>query len=45
MHGFGASDAWNIDYVGKYRSDAVKKDIAEKLFSTDTDSQRNPLLY
>lgn len=43
MHGFGSSDAWNIDYVGKYWSDAVKEDIARKLFSKETDAQGNPV--
>jgi O-glycosyl hydrolase len=42
IHGFGASDAWNFDYVGKYWSDATKELIAKKLFSKDTTSSGNP---
>ena len=43
MHGFGASDAWNFDYVGKYWSSSVKENIAEKLFSKALDEDGNPL--
>ena len=43
MHGFGASDAWNFDFVGKYWSNAVKEDIAKKLFSKEFDEQGNPV--
>lgn len=43
IYGFGASDAWNFDYIGKYWSDAVKEDIARKLFSKETDIAGNPL--
>ena len=43
IHGFGASDAWNFDFVGKYWTDDVKEDIAEKLFSKDTNNNGNPI--
>ncbi len=43
MHGFGASDAWNFDYVGKYWSNSVKENIAEKLFSKVLDDDGNPV--
>jgi O-glycosyl hydrolase len=42
MHGFGASDAWNFDYAGKYWSNSVKENIAEKLFSKALDEDGNP---
>jgi O-glycosyl hydrolase len=42
MLGFGASDAWNIDYVGRYWSSAQKEAIAEKLFSTAFTTTGNP---
>lgn len=35
IDGFGASDAWNMDYVGKYWSQNNKEGIAELLFSTE----------
>lgn len=35
IDGFGASDAWNMDYVGKYWSQNNKDGIAELLFSTE----------
>ena len=35
IQGFGASDAWNFDPVGKHWNTDVKEDIAEKLFSTE----------
>ncbi len=43
MHGFGASDAWNFGYVGKYWSNSVKESIAEKLFSKALDENGNPV--
>jgi O-glycosyl hydrolase len=43
MHGFGASDAWNFDYVGKYWSSSVKENITEKLFSKALDEDENPV--
>jgi O-glycosyl hydrolase len=42
IHGFGASDAWNFDFVGKYWTDAVKENIAKKLFSREINSNGNP---
>lgn len=42
IHGFGASDAWNADFVGKYWSNSVKSDIAKKLFSKTLLSNGNP---
>lgn len=33
IHGFGASDAWNVDFVGKFWSIGVRNDIARRLFS------------
>lgn len=33
MEGFGSSDAWNMDYVGRYWSTAAKEGIARLLFS------------
>ena len=42
IQGFGASDAWNIDYVGKYWSLANKTNIAEKLFSKTFDINGTP---
>lgn len=41
IHGFGASDAWNTDFVGKYWSTTVKNDIARKLFSKTLDANGN----
>lgn len=42
IHGFGASDAWNADFVGKYWSNSVKSDIARKLFSKNFLNNGNP---
>ena len=42
MEGFGASDAWNVDFVGKYWTDDQKESIARLLFSTDLDTNGNP---
>ena len=43
IQGFGASDAWNADPVGKYWSASAKNEIAEKLFSRTFDGNGNPL--
>lgn len=43
IRSFGASDAWNVDFVGKYWSETEKEKIAEWLFSTETDENGNPL--
>lgn len=42
IHGFGASDAWNANYVGKYWSDNIKNDIAKKLFSKKINETGTP---
>lgn len=42
IHGFGSSDAWNAEYVGKYWSTNVKDDVAKKLFSKTVDVNGNP---
>ncbi len=42
IQGFGASDAWNTDFVGKYWTTSVKDDIAKKLFAKTFDSNGNP---
>ena len=41
--GFGASDAWTFDPVGKHWSLAVKNSISQKLFAKTSDSNGNPL--
>ncbi len=33
IEGFASSDAWNMDYVGRYWSESAKEGIAELLFS------------
>lgn len=33
IYGFGASDAWNIDYIGRYWSSTEKEQLAKLLFS------------
>lgn len=40
--GFGASDCWTTQYVGKYWSDEEKEKAARWLFSTDTDNAGQP---
>ena len=42
MHSFGASDCWSMAMVGKYYPESKKQQIAEWLFSLDTDTQGNP---
>ncbi|MFS4481552.1 glycoside hydrolase [Hyunsoonleella sp. 2307UL5-6] len=42
MEGFGASDAWRCEYVGKNWPNNKKEKIAELLFSKEIDSQGNP---
>ena len=42
IQGFGASDAWNTDFVGKYWNTAVKDTIVKKLFAKSFDSNGNP---
>lgn len=42
IDGFGASDAWMIDPIGKYWSDKNKEGIAELLFSRERDDYNRP---
>jgi O-glycosyl hydrolase len=43
IRSFGASDAWNVEFVGEYWEEAEKEKIAEWLFSTEMDEEGNPL--
>lgn len=42
IHGFGASDAWNTDFVGRHWSATVRDDIAKKLFSQQFNANGTP---
>ncbi|MDF1573330.1 MAG: glycoside hydrolase family 30 protein [Bacteroidales bacterium] len=42
IHNFGASDAWSIQFVGTEWPESSRKQIAELLFSTETDPGGNP---
>lgn len=42
MEGFGASDCWTVQYVGKYWSLHEKEKAAKYLFSSALDAQGNP---
>ena len=42
MDGFGASDAWRTQFVGKNWPEQKKKAIADLLFSKEIDAQGNP---
>jgi O-glycosyl hydrolase len=42
IHGFGASDAWSCQFIGKNWPDEKKEQIADWLFSTELDEQGNP---
>lgn len=42
MHSFGASDCWSMAMIGKYYPESKKKQIAEWLFSLESDTQGNP---
>lgn len=42
MDGFGASDAWRCQMVGKYWPEEKKNAIADLLFSRETDEKGNP---
>lgn len=42
MHSFGASDCWSMAMIGQYYPESKKKQIAEWLFSLDTDEKGNP---
>lgn len=43
IHGFGASDAWNLDFVAKYWSDSERQAIARLLFTKEVDESGSPL--
>jgi O-glycosyl hydrolase/flagellar hook assembly protein FlgD len=42
IQGFGGSDAWNCDYVGKYWTNTQKEEIAKLIFSKNFNSNGNP---
>ena len=42
IHGFGASDAWACQFVGKNWPNEKKNKIADLLFSTENDADGNP---
>ena len=42
IHHFGSSDAWTMDFVGKYWSNSEKETAARKLFSQQFDANGNP---
>ncbi|MDR2916385.1 MAG: glycosyl hydrolase [Tannerella sp.] len=42
MDGFGASDAWRCQMVGKYWPEEKKEEIADMLFSQEFDEKGNP---
>jgi len=42
MAGFGASDCWTMQYVGKYWAEAEKEKAARLLFSTGMDADGSP---
>lgn len=42
IDGFGASDAWRCQMVGKYWPETKKNAIADMLFSKETDEKGNP---
>ena len=42
IDGFGASDCWTVNYVGKYWNDLEKEKAAKWLFSSEFDSKGNP---
>lgn len=41
--GFGASDCWTTKFVGNWANTSKKNQIADYLFSTDTDKSGNPV--
>ena len=43
IHGFGASDAWSTQFVGEFWPVDKKNQIADYLFSTEVNSQGNPI--
>ena len=42
IDGFASSDAWNMDYVGKYWNETEKEGIARLLFSQGLDANYQP---
>ena len=42
MDGFGASDAWSFKYIGSNWPEEKRRQIADLLFSQDTNSDGNP---
>ncbi|MBD2756690.1 glycoside hydrolase [Spirosoma validum] len=42
IHSFGASDCWSAKFIGKWRDEARKNQIADLLFSLDTLSSGQP---
>lgn len=42
IEGFGASDCWTVQYVGKYWNSREKEKAAEYLFSREMDQSGNP---
>lgn len=42
MHSFGASDAWNMKYIGKNWPVKKRNEIADLLFSQEFDDKGNP---
>lgn len=42
IHHFGSSDAWTMDFVGKYWSSDVKAKASKQLFSQQFDANGNP---
>lgn len=42
IHNFGASDAWSIQFVGKYWPLDARETISDLLFSTENDTAGNP---
>lgn len=43
IDGFGASDAWETHFVGKYWSEQIKVEMAQALFSKEMDKTGTPL--
>jgi len=42
IHNFGASDAWSMQFVGKYWPLEARETISDLLFSTENDTEGNP---
>ena len=45
IDGFASSDAWDMEYVGKYWSTSNKEAIAKLLFSREVDDTRRASVY